>query len=156
MQLIFKSPRGETLLDWSEYALLRDNVQHYLESGPGQTAFAALHAVERVVDGVPGSVSAVGLRRELQRAWSALADLKLAESAVSLRTRAILTGCDRPPAVRGTVIARQTGWSLPVVGEDDQPLRAHIGSFVAALLTITECAATTDDVSVTRAGVSAP
>jgi hypothetical protein len=155
MQLIFKSRRGETLLDWADYALLRDNVQHYLESGPGQKVFAALHAVEQVVDGEPRSVGALELRRELQRAWSALADLKLSQSAVSLRTRAILTGCDHPPPIRGTVIARQTGWSLPIAGDDEQPLRTHIGSFVAALLVITDCAATTDDVSVRRDGATA-
>lgn len=151
MQLIFKSPRGETLLDWAEYALLRDNVQHYLESGPGQKVFTALHAVERVVDGEPVSVSALELRRELQRAWSALADLKLAESAVSLRTRAILTGCERPPPVRGTVIAKHTGWSLPVEGDDQQPLRTHLASFVEALLAVTNSAAMGDRLRVGRA-----
>jgi hypothetical protein len=150
MQLIFKSQTATASLDWSAYALLRDNVQHYLESRPGRSGFAALHEIERVVDGQPRSVSALALRRELQQAWSALAGLKLAQSAVSLRTRAILTGCDRPPAIRATVVARLTGWPLPVTGSDEQPLRAHLADFVEALLVVTDAATSTDDLYVTR------
>lgn len=150
MQLIFTSRHGTTKLDWSEYALLRDNVQHYLESGPGQTRYRELHAVERAVDGEPNQVNALALRRELQRAWSALAGLTLGQSAVSLRTRAILTGCDRAPPVRGTVVAKLTGWPLPLVGDDTQPLRLHLSNFVQSLLAITDSVAPTDDVYVTR------
>ncbi|HVY25757.1 MAG TPA: hypothetical protein VHB79_04370 [Polyangiaceae bacterium] len=148
MQLIFRTRSGAIRLDWCQYALFRDNVQHYLESGPGQKSFAALHAIERAVDGEPRSVSALELRREIQRAWFALANLTLAQSAVSLRTHAILTGCDPPCPFRGTVLAKHTGWSLPVVGDEDFPLRLYLAGFVAALLTITEQAATSDHVSV--------
>jgi hypothetical protein len=151
MQLIFRSRRGSSTIDWSEYALLRDNVQHYLESGPGRTLFAALHAVEHAVDGEARNVSALELRRELQRAWVALGDLKLEQSAVSFRTHAILTGCDQPPPVRGTVLAKVIGWPLPVVGHDEQLLRSHVANFIGALLTITERSEITDDVRVTRA-----
>jgi len=138
------------MLDWSEYALLRDNVQHYLESGPEQARYDALHAVERAVDGEPSQVNALGLRNELERAWSALAGLTVAQSAVSLRTRALLTGCERAPAVRGTVVARLTGWPLPLVADDTQPLQARLATFVESLLTITARATPTDDVYVAR------
>lgn len=150
MQLIFKSRNGTARLDWSEYALLRDNVQHYLESGPRQARYDALHAVERAVDGEPSQVNALGLRRELQRAWSALAGLTFSQSAVSLRTRALLTGCDRPPAVRGTVVAKPIGWPLPLVADDGQLLRARLATFVESLLMITARVTPTDDVYVER------
>jgi hypothetical protein len=151
MELIFRSRYGTARLDWSQYALLRDNVQHYLESGPGQARFEALHAVEHAVDGEPTRVNALGLRSELQRAWAALAELALSRSAVSLRTRALLTGCDRAPLVRGTVVAKLTGWSLPLVADDAQLLRDRLAAFVEALLGLTECAVANDDVLVVRA-----
>lgn len=150
MQLIFRSRQGTARLEWSEFALLRDNVQHYLESGPGQRGYDAIHVVERAVDGEPSEINALGLRQELQRAWSSLAGLALSQSAVSLRTRALLTGY-HPPLVRGTVVAKLAGWSLPLVADEAQPLRTRLAGFVEALLTITDGAAPSDDVHVERA-----
>jgi hypothetical protein len=150
LQLIFKSRNGTAILDWSEYALLRDNVQHYLESSPGDARYDALHAVERAVDGEPSQVNALGLRRELQRAWPALAGLTLSQSAVSLRTLAFLTGCDRAPPVTGTAVAKLTGWPLPVVADEPQPLQARLATFVESLLTITARARPTDHVYIAR------
>jgi hypothetical protein len=139
-------------VDWSQYALLRDNVQHYLESGPGQTSFTALHAVERAVDGGVAPLSALELRRELQRAWSALANMPLAESAVSLRTRAILCGLGLPP-VRGTFKANLSGWSLPVEGDAGDPLRKHLAPLVESLLALTDGVSADERVMVCRASV---
>jgi hypothetical protein len=149
MQLVFQSPNGSKYVDWSQYALLRDNVQHYLESGPGQTSFTALHAVERAVDGDVAPLPALELRRELQRAWTALASMPLAESAVSLRTRAILCGFALPP-VRGTFKARLSGWSLPVEGDAGDPLRKHLGTFVESVLALTDGVSAHDRVLVCR------
>jgi hypothetical protein len=149
MQLVFQSRNGSRYVDWSQYALLRDNVQHYLESGPSQTSFTALHAVERAVDGGVAPLPALALRRELQRAWSALASLPLADSAVSLRTRAILCGFGLPP-VRATFNARLNGWSLPVEGDAGDPLRKHLETFVESVLALTDGVSTHDRVLVCR------
>jgi hypothetical protein len=107
---------GACSLEWAHYALLRDNVQHYLESAPGAERFTALHAIERAVDGDAHYLRAVDLRREVQRAWTALGRLPLGESAVSLRTRALLNLGRLPPFVRWTFKAKVTGWTLPVQG----------------------------------------
>lgn len=150
MDLIFQTHQHMTRVSWSHYALLRDNVQHYLESGPGQPTYSALHAIERAVDGEVERVRALELRRELQRAWRALADIRLAESAVSLRTRAILSGFT-PPPVRGTFPARLSGWPLPVAGDERDSLRQHLECFVEGLLALTDHASVTDELTVSHA-----
>jgi hypothetical protein len=53
------------------------------------------------------------LRGEVLRAWNALSRLPLDRAAVSIRTRAILTGSANTPPSRGTVLAEQVGWELP-------------------------------------------
>jgi hypothetical protein len=149
MQLVFQSGNGSRCVAWSQYALLRDNIQHYLESGPGQPKFTALHAIERAVDGDVAPLPALELRRELQRAWSALASMPLAESAVSLRTRAILCGFGLPP-VRGTLKARLSGWSLPVEGDAGDTLHKHLRTFVESVLVLTDGVRAHDRVLVCR------
>lgn len=150
MQLIFRTQSHAARVPWCQYALLRDNVQHYLESGPGQATFFALHAVEHAVDGEVEHVSALELRRELQRAWNALAELRLADSAISLRTRAILAGFE-PPQVRGTFQAVQSGWPLPVEGDDSDQLHQHVRSLIEALLTLTDQMSASDEVTISVA-----
>lgn len=155
MELIFESRRGIATLSWSDYALLRDNVQHYLETA-GQARYEQLHAIERAVDGEPSHLNALGLRREVRHAWAAFAGLTLAECAVSLRTRAFLTGCGCAPAVKGTVLAKLSGWPLPLDADDAQLLQARLSSFVETLLAITDRAEPADRVSVVRGGHKAP
>jgi hypothetical protein len=143
MQLIFKVRDSSARVDWSEYA-------HYLEGKSGQASFAALHGVERAVDGGVASLDATELRSDLTSAWATLGGLTLAESAISLRTRAILTGCARMPLVRGTVLASVSGWRLPVAGDGRQPLRKYLSDFVESVLAITAAATPTDDVYVKK------
>lgn len=156
MMIMFRTRNGTQRLEWAHYALLRDNVQHYLESGPGHTCFTALHSVERAVDGDVRYVRALDLRREVQRAWGALANLPLAESAVSLRTRALLAGEGVTPFVKGTFSAKATGWPLPVTGDESRPLRAYIGDFVETLLLLTDLVSPLDGMCVARADLDAP
>jgi hypothetical protein len=153
MQLMFKTRNGVQHLDWAHYAVLRDNVQHYLESGPERASFKALHEVERAVDGEVRYLRALDLRREVQLAWGALARLRLSESAISLRTRALLMG-QGVPLVRGTLNAKTQGWSLPVGGDDTRTLQDIVRPFVEALLLLTDLAAPLDDLCVMR--VDAP
>ncbi len=152
MKLLLRNSQQEGHVEWSQYALLRDNVQHYLEFGEPRNSFTALHTVERAVDGERRRVRAQELRHEVQHAWEALAGVTLEESAVSLRTRAIMTGCDRAPQVRGTVVARLAGWELPVQGLARQPLRDLMRDFVEVVLSLTENAGREDDLMVEREG----
>lgn len=55
---------GERTCDWRSYALLRDNVLHYVESGVRSGRFRALHALARAVDSGACTVDAVRLRHE--------------------------------------------------------------------------------------------
>lgn len=148
MKLRLKSGEHEQPIEWAQYALLRDNVQHYLELGRPHSSFAALHSFEGAVDGGRRTVRARELRKEVQDAWEALAGVLLEQSAVSLRTRAIMTGCEQAPQVRGTVVGRLAGWELPVQGESKQPLRELSRGFVEVVLSITENASRDDDLMV--------
>jgi hypothetical protein len=148
IQLILQSRGRARHVEWSQYALLRDNVQHYLEFGQPQNSFTALHGLERAVDGGRGRIRARELRQEVQGAWDGLAELKLEQSAVSLRTRAIMTGCDQAPQVRGTVVARLAGWDLPVHGPASQPIRELLRGFVDVVLSLTEDATDDDELTV--------
>lgn len=139
MQLLLKNGDHQRLVDWGVYALLRDNVEYYLEQGQHRRSFQALHAFERAVDGVAQRVNAPALGREVAEAWSALENVTLGQSAVSLRTRAIMTGCREAPRVRGTVLAHVAGWDLPIQGQDGQPLRELLSDFVSVLLWLTQC-----------------
>jgi hypothetical protein len=150
MLLTFRTVHGASNLEWAHYALLRDNVQHYLESAPGAERFKTLHAIERAVDGDARYLRAVDLRREIQRAWTALGSLPLGESAVSLRT-ALLSLGRLPPFVRWTFKACATSWRLPVQGDAALPLRHYLGAFVEAILIMTDGASHLEDICVTRA-----
>lgn len=139
MKLIIESPRAVAQVAWSDFALMRDNVQHYLESAPGTQRYPNIHAFERAVDNGSADVDALQLRSEVQKAWEGLRGLGLSESAVSLRTHAILMGCE-PPPIRGSVIATQALWELPVPAADDESLQNAVKSFVAAVLDLTDYA----------------
>jgi hypothetical protein len=149
MRLIFESDNDSRQIEWAEYALLRDNVQHYVECGSPREDFGTLHAIEEAVDTGVSRVNAVALREELRNAWDALGGLKLEAGAVSLRTRAFVTGCRGAPSVRATALAKLTGWSLPVPGPDDQLLQEAVRPFFDAVMALTRGARVTDTLSVT-------
>lgn len=153
MQLLFRTRKGSRCLEWSHYALLRDNVEHYLESAPGRVTFKSLHSVERAVEGEVRYLHALDLRREVQLARAGLAGLRLADSAISLRTRALLLG-QPPPFVHGTFNAKSSGWQLPVKGDEARPLCDVLAEFVDSLLFLTDIVSSLDDLRVTRVEVA--
>jgi hypothetical protein len=157
MQLMFRTRNGTRCLEWAHYALLRDNVEHYLESGPARSDFKALHGVERAEDGDVRYLRSLELRREIQRAWMALSRLKLADCAISLKTHALLSG-SAPPFVHGTFHAKASGWELPIAGDESRPLAELLYDFVEALLYLTDGASPLDDLCVvgTRAEETGP
>jgi hypothetical protein len=151
MKLLLSGRAGSCACEWSAYALLRDNVQHYIEHGqPG--AFAALHEIESAVDGERCAVGAASLRGEVLRAWYELWKVSAKDAAVSLRTRAILTGSVSKPAVRGTVHARRTDWGLPIEPHGDVPVPMLAKRFVAAVLSLTNNAVDGEVLVISRDG----
>jgi hypothetical protein len=150
MQLAFRNAQGSVRTSWSDYALLRDNVQHYLENGAPTERFAALHGIERAVDGRHAVLDAARLRSEVLGAWFALKKLDLESSAVSLRTHLVLSGSVPPPRVRGTLLAARAAWELPVSVGSEQPLGEVLRAFVAAVLAVTETAVDGDRLVVSR------
>jgi hypothetical protein len=153
MKLLFVGHAGSRACDWSAYALLRDNVQHFIERGEPSERFAALHGIERAVDDGGCFVDAARLRGEALRAWYALRGVPLNEAAVSLRTRAILAGSTEAPAVRGTVRAQQVGWELPVESNEATPVAHAAKRFITAVLALTDRAVDGDRLEIRRFGV---
>lgn len=152
MKLILDGHGGARACDWSGYALLRDNVQHFIEEGTPTPRFAALHEIETAVDAGRCSVDAARLRNEVLRAWYMLWAVPLVRAAVSLRTRAILTGSDEVPPVDGTVCAERAGWQLPVDSAGSEPVAGAAKRFVAVVLSVTDQAGKGDVVEVRRHG----
>jgi hypothetical protein len=138
VKLLLCGHAGSRACDWSGYALLRDNVQHYLEAGEPTQRFAALHGIERAVDSGQCLVEAARLRGEVLRAWYALWAVPMDRAAVSLRTRAILIGSTELPTARGTVRAQQVGWELPVDPGGSLRVPEAAKRFVTAVLAVTE------------------
>lgn len=137
MKLVIEGRAGRRICDWESFALLRDNVQHYIEGGAPSARFAAMHEIEHAVDEGERVVDASRLRGEVLRAWTALWKVPLEEAAISLRTRAIMTGSAEPSPCRGTVPAQQVGWALPVQGLTACPVPRAAQSFIRAILALT-------------------
>jgi hypothetical protein len=86
------------------------------------------------------------------RGWYALSRVPLDHSAVSLRTRAILTESTETPTARGTVRAKQVGWDLPVISDGSAPIAEAAKYFVIAVLSITERAVDGERLEIRRFG----
>lgn len=138
-------------VEWSSYALLRDNVQHFLEAGRPSDRFRALHSIEAAVDtGCTFHIDAARLRGEVLQAWYGLRKVRLSEAAISIRTRAILTRSAGQGSARGTAVAAQVGWRLPVAAAVTASLRSVTAAFVAAVLALTEAATDGDTLAISR------
>ncbi|HEY2409242.1 MAG TPA: hypothetical protein VGI10_24725 [Polyangiaceae bacterium] len=142
---------GRTLsarADWVRFSLFRDNVQHHLEGGLPSSDYSELHSIALAIEGHDLSLSARQLRRQVLRARAALSELSGDEIAISIRTRAILTGARELPCVHGTVLASAVGWepSLPEVWV--KRFSQLCAPFVNAVLDVTEAASAEDTVLV--------
>jgi hypothetical protein len=151
MNLLMKATGRSRVCDWASFALLRDNVQHFLECGGVTERFSALHQIERAVDEGVALVEAPRLRGELLRAWCALWGIHLSDAAISLRTRALMTGALPPDGVVGTLVASQAGWQLPVP-EGVMRVPQAAWRFMSQALAITEDAVDGDVIEVRRVG----
>ena len=152
MKLLLVGSADSRVCDWSGYALLRDNVQHFIEGGEPTRRFMALHEIERAVDDGQCFVDAARLRGEVLRGFYALFRVPLDQAAISLRTRAILTGSTEAPTARGTVLAQQVRWELPVNLDGSIRVAEAARGFVTAVLAVTERAVDGDRLEVRRHG----
>lgn len=152
MKLIVKSREGRRVVDWESYALLRDNVQHFIEQGEPNGRFPALHGIEDAVDGGQCLADAARLRGEVLRAMVALGSVPLSAAALTLRTRAIMTGSTVRPAPSPTVPAQGARWSLPVLGSATAPIPRMACTFIEAVLAVTETVEDGELLQIRRAG----
>lgn len=150
MKLVFTGRSGAGLCDWESFALLRDNVQHFVEGGVQSGRFSALHGIARAVDGHSCVVDAVRLRLEVLQAWRALWPVSVDGAAVSSRTRAIREGTALPAGgtVTGPAIAEID--LLQFAGDWSAPVPKAAESFVTAVLSLTQTAVAGDRLEVRR------
>lgn len=153
MKLIVKGKEGKRVCDWESYALLRDNVQHFIERGAPNGRFPALHGIEAAVDEGSNISDAARLRGEVLRAVAALQWITLQSAALSERTRAILSGSAESPPVGPTVPAQVAGCSLPIAGSPNASIPNAARSFVEAVLDLTAEAEDGDLLQIHRAGI---
>jgi len=115
-------------------ALLRDNVQHYLENGAPSGRFWAMHALAdtRWADSAE-ILSSRELASELDMAWPCLRDVPIESLAISIRTRASLSHAWLPPDIRGTILYRRVQWPLPLELDGLATLDDLFGRLIADL-----------------------
>jgi hypothetical protein len=158
MRLVVVETGHAAECDWVLCTSLRDNVQHHLEGGhPGGT-FLSIHALaDRCWAGSEVQISAVDLADELRQVRPLLAALGVDRLAISIRSRAALTGAPAAPAVRGTILWRLTGWQLPVTLEGARSVGEVFAGLFDGLLAFCDAAGTVEvSVEPPRASVRQP
>lgn len=150
LKLVFTGRAGAGLCDWESFALLRDNVQHFVEGGVQSGRFSALHGIARAVDGDPYAVDAVRLRLEVLQAWRALWPVRVDGAAVSSRTRAIREGRPVPPGGSVTGPALDEVDLTQFAAHLSEPVPKAAEAFVATVLSLTNAAVAGDLLEVRR------
>jgi len=90
MSLSFTTEEGAVEIRWIVYALIRDNVQHYLEAGASASRFETIKQISAALGGPPVSLSASRLAEELAVVERDLLPRPIAELAITARTRAVI------------------------------------------------------------------
>jgi hypothetical protein len=147
MSLAFFGPQGALEVRWIVYALLRDNVQHYLEGGTPSEAFAEIHQISEALVKDRVRVSALRLRGQVEQAKAGLLHKTVAEIALSGRTCAALNS-QWPPSNTETRVVGGAALSLRIVNQGIQTMADAFGGFVDELLEITEGAGPDDWVEI--------
>ncbi|WP_437291096.1 hypothetical protein [Sorangium sp. So ce406] len=149
MSLSFSGPKGWIEQRWIVYALLRDSIQHHIEDGRPGEEFAAIHGAAGALGGQRVMLPARKLHEELRRAQAALAGRPIDALAISGRTRAVISLRWPPPKERETMLVRDWGDSVPLLGAPaGDSLDDVFGHLVDGLLRITEGASESDQVEV--------
>lgn len=148
MSLSFTGPKGWLEQRWIFYALLRDNVQHHLESGSPSSDFECLHSISTVLGGATVTFPARRFNAELTRAREALIKRPIGDLAISVRTQSVL-GLGQPvPSRRGTKLVTAWGGTIPTIGSTAKTLDDVFGHLIDGLLEITADAAEDELVTV--------
>lgn len=148
MSFSFTTSKGSFEQRWIIYAFLRDNVQHYFENGQPSEAFREIHSIARALGGSKVILSASKLRNELLRAKADLCGRPVADLAISLRTRSVMSLKWPPPEQPATMLLSATGDSVPLLGELPSTFDGVFGHFIEGLLRITEGCGPEDTVEV--------
>lgn len=139
-------------LEWRDYAILRDNIQHYIEGGAPSADFECLHGFERAVDEGQHRVNAVALRAEVQRAWYELRRVHVCHSAISRRTHAIVAELPVLPLERSTRRRELAERLRTVPGREAMRLQEVVEPFVTGILRVTQNAQQGDELLIRREG----
>ena len=133
-RLVIRGPGGSVTCDWGAAALLRDNVMHWLEARVPSGRFPAIHALADApaYEGRP-LPTASALAEELAGALPLLRDKTPDDLASSIWTRAIMRHERRLPLVRGTILAREIEWQLPIDPPVDATLEDLFQPFLSML-----------------------
>ena len=150
MRLLISGRGASRACAWESYALLRDNIQHFVEGGSPSGRFSALHSLARAVDEGSCTVDAVRLRLEALHIWTALGNVLLEDAAISSRTEAVSAGNSLAPSLSQTKVASQGGLAVPVSAPVGTPLPQAARDFVEAVLAVTAAAAAGDQLEVRR------
>ena len=137
---------------WIIYALMRDNIQHYLEQGSASGEFEAIHLVDNVLGGQAVHLDAQRLRAELWRAQAGLAARPISDLAVSAKTLAVVEGTWPVQRQPSTTLAKDSLATLvPWLSPDTRTLDQVFGNLIRSLLSITSDAGPRDVVEVSEA-----
>ena len=142
--------RGESRdFDWESYALLRDNVQHFVEGGAPSGRFRALHSLSTAVDRESCLVDAVRLRLEVLQTVAALREVPLERAAVSDRTHEIHDQLHPPAGTSGSTSGAGNA-AAGTRGDRTMPLPRVALDFVDAVLAVSAHAVAGDKLEVRR------
>ena len=142
MDVVFSAPLGDFGVRYESVLLFRDNVQHYLQAGRPTPGYPLVHAIaDAPLDGEILRFKAGRLWGEVSHAFEQIRSIDIADLAVSIRTRAILTNTRALPVVRGTVLLRLTGWKLPLVAPRALTIGELFDDFVDKLAIVTDAGA---------------
>jgi hypothetical protein len=147
MSLAFFGPKGSVEVRWIVYALLRDNVQHYLEGGSRSDAFAELHQVGEALLKDCVRVNARRLRAQVEKAKEVLLHRSASDIALSGRTRAVLSAV-WPPPKEDTIVVGKAALTIPLLHEGIRTMGDAFGNLVTSLLDLTEGAGPDDAVEI--------
>jgi hypothetical protein len=147
MSLAFFGPRGSFEVRWIVYALLRDNVQHHLESGVPSEKFAEIHQIGEALLKDRVRLNASRLRGQVEQAKAALLSLPASDIALSGRTRAVLTAA-WPPKSEATSLVGKAVMTIPMLHDGIRTMGDAFGNLVANLLEITQDVGPDDSVEV--------
>lgn len=147
MSLAFFGPKGSFETRWIVYALLRDNVQHYLEGGMPTDRFAEIHQIGEAMLKDRVKLGAQRLHGQLEQAKAALLHRPASDIALSGRTRAVLSAL-WPPSSEETSVIGKAALTIPLLHSGIRTMADAFGHLVDELLELTQGAGASDQVEV--------